>query len=62
MDVSPWAKRVACVCNCVLFGGCGGARASWAYNTCGDPNAVDVSSWDGGENAASSLTVKGMSG
>ena len=37
----------------IFFAGCADEPSKWAYNTGGDPNAVDFSPWDGGGSAAS---------
>ena len=55
MDVSWRARLLVCLGGCLLVVGCGAEPASWAYNTCGDPNSVEVGSRDGGENAANSF-------
>jgi len=36
---------------CLLLAGCAAKGRDWAYNTCGDPRAVNISSLDGGMDA-----------
>ncbi len=38
---------------CLPLAGCAAKGRDWAYNTCGDPHAVDISSLDGGLDAGS---------
>jgi Protein of unknown function (DUF2961) len=53
MNASWRATLLVCLDGCLLVAGCETEPDHWAYNTCGDPNAVDVSASVGGGIAAS---------